>query len=222
MRLLIATRNRQKVGEIKAILGNEHHYFTLDQFPEAPVVVEDAPTFEGNATKKAVALACWLATRGASVDHVLADDSGLEVDSLQGAPGVHSARFAALDSGTPGNTPDAENNAKLLRLLAKTPAAEWTARFRCVIALTPVPDHPAKTSSPVCEANEAELQTQLFSGACEGRIIDGPRGAGGFGYDPLFVPNGFAETFAELGEEQKNRVSHRSKALAQLKVRLTQ
>ena len=220
MRLLIATRNRHKVGEIKSILGHEHEYLTLAQFPEAPNVVEDAATFEGNATKKAVALACWLATRGASVDHVLADDSGLEVDALHGAPGVHSARFAALDSGTHGNSPDADNNAKLLQLLSKTPTADRTARFRCVIAFTPVPGHTATPSSPVCEANEAELQTQLFSGACEGQIIDAPRGAHGFGYDPLFVPDGFAETFAELGEDQKNLISHRSKALQQLKARI--
>jgi len=220
MRLLIATRNRHKVGEIKAILGPQHDYFTLDEFPEAPEVTEDAPTFEGNATKKAVTLACWLATRGASVQHVLADDSGLEVDALKGAPGVHSARFAALDSATRGNTPDAENNSKLLRLLSNVPTAERMARFRCVIAFTPVPGSRIETSSPACEANEAELQTELFRGVCEGRIIDDPRGARGFGYDPLFVPNGFAETFAELGEEQKNRISHRSKALQQLKARI--
>jgi XTP/dITP diphosphohydrolase len=220
MRLLIATRNRHKVGEIKAILGHKHEYFTLDQFPGAPNVAEDAATFEGNATKKAVTIACWLATQETKVDHVLADDSGLEVDALQGAPGVHSARFSALDSGTHGNRADADNNAKLLRLLSRIPAAKRTARFRCVIAFTPVPHHTTKVSSPVCEANEAELQTQLFSGACEGRIIDAARGAWGFGYDPLFVPEGFAETFAELGEGEKNRISHRSKALEQLRARI--
>ena len=220
MRLLIATRNRHKVGEIKAILGHEHEYLTLDQFTGAPTAVEDAATFEGNATKKAVTLACWLAARGTDVDHVLADDSGLEVNALQGAPGVHSARFAALDSGAEGNSSDSENNGKLLRLLSEIPTTKRTARFRCVIAFTPVPGQTAKTASPVCEANEAELQTELFTGACEGRIIDAPRGGHGFGYDPLFVPNGFSETFAELGEEQKNRISHRSKALQKLKERI--
>jgi XTP/dITP diphosphohydrolase len=220
MRLLIATRNHHKLHEIKSILGGEHEYFTLDQFPGAPTVVEDAATFEGNAAKKAVTLACWLANRGVWVDHVLADDSGLEVDALHGAPGVHSARFAAFDSGLPGNSPDAENNAKLLRLLANIPETLRRARFRCVIAFTPVPARTPKAASPVCEANEAELETELFSGACEGRIIDTARGAHGFGYDPLFVPDGFSETFAELGEEQKNRISHRSKALQQLKARL--
>jgi XTP/dITP diphosphohydrolase len=219
MRLLIATRNRHKVGEIKAILGDAHAYFTLDQFRGAPNVVEDAPTFEGNATKKAVTLARWIASRG-GVDYILADDSGLEVDALNGAPGVHSARFAALDSRAPGNSPDAENNAKLLRLLASVPPEKRTARFRCVIAFTAVPAPANQTASPVCAADEAELGTELFSGACEGRMIDVPRGNHGFGYDPLFVPTGFDRTFAELGEEQKNQISHRSQALAKLKVRL--
>ncbi len=220
MHLLIATRNRHKVAEIKSILGTEHEYHTLDEFPDAPEVIEDASTFEGNATKKAVTLANWLATQNNGIDYVLADDSGLEVDALNGSPGVHSARFAALDSGAQGNSPDAENNAKLLQLLARTLPAKRTARFRCVLAFTPVPGAAAKTASPVCEANEAELQTQLFSGTCEGRIIDTPRGTHGFGYDPLFVPNGFSETFAELGEGQKNLISHRSKAVQQLKARI--
>src|ERR1700749_4324955 len=118
---LIATRNAHKVGEIRAILGNDFGYLTLADFPTAPKVVEDAGTFAGNATKKAVELAKWLAsTRPSTFDPrsflVLADDSGLEVDALNGAPGVYSARFAALDSGNPDNSPDAENNTKLLEL----------------------------------------------------------------------------------------------------------
>jgi XTP/dITP diphosphohydrolase len=220
MRLLIATRNRHKVGEIKAILGGGHEYLTLDEFPGAPAVVEDAPSFEGNATKKSVALSRWVADHRADVDYIVADDSGLEVDALSGAPGVHSARFAALDSGVQGNSSDRDNNAKLLQLLAAVSDEKRTARFRCVIAFTPVPNSGVLTASPVCAADEAELQTELFSGACEGRILSGPRGAHGFGYDPLFVPNGFPETFAELGEEQKNRISHRSKALEKLKSHL--
>src|SRR5690242_20683087 len=119
---VIATRNAHKVGEIRAILGSQYQYSTLTDFPDAPNVIEDANSFAGNATKKAVELAKWLASsRHSTLDtrhsHVLADDSGLEVDSLNGAPGVYSARFAAMDSGKPGNSPDAENNAKLLRLL---------------------------------------------------------------------------------------------------------
>lgn len=222
LNLLIATRNKHKVEEIKAILGNRFEYFTLRDFPAAPQVVEDAPNFVGNATKKAVSLANWIAAQGNAkgIDYVLADDSGLEVDHLNGAPGVHSARFAALDSGAPGNSADADNNAKLLRLLQKIPKEKKTGRFRCVIAFTPVPTGRVEVASTTCEANEAELATQIFDGACEGAILDAARGVHGFGYDPLFVPNGFSETFAELGEETKNRISHRSRALEKLRQRL--
>ena len=222
--MLIATRNRHKVGEIRAILGGSFQFLTLNDFPDAPKVVEDAPTFAGNATKKAVELARWLAAKYSifniqhpSSNFVLADDSGLEVDALDGAPGVHSARFAALDSAKSGNTPDADNNARLLRLLKVVPLEKRTARFRCVIALTPVLSEKIENASPVCCADEFEMQTELFDGACEGRIILKPRGNNGFGYDPLFVPVGFEQTFAELGEDVKNRLSHRAKALEKLK-----
>lgn len=223
--LIIATRNEHKVGEIRAILSDSFRYLTLRDFPGAPPVVEDANTFAGNATKKAVELAQWLALRQEKLEtdgpaYVLADDSGLEVDALQGAPGVYSARFAALDPGKPGNSPDAENNAKLLRLLQNVPATKRTARFRCVIALTPVLGISATNASPVCAANEAELETEVFDGACEGRIALAPSGAGGFGYDPLFVPDGYEQSFAELGEDVKNQLSHRAKALAKLRERL--
>ena len=220
--VLIATRNRHKVEEIKSVLGNDFNFLTLDEFPGAPPVVEHAADFAGNATKKAVVLAHWIASTGnpRRVENVLADDSGLEVDALNGAPGVHSARFAALDSGAPGNSPDAANNAKLLKLLAGTPDAKRRGRFRCVIAFTPVPDEPRRGASPVCEADEAEVATQLFDGTCEGKILEAPRGTHGFGYDPLFVPDGFDETFAELGEDTKNLISHRSRALQRLRERL--
>ena len=224
--LLIATRNAHKAGEIRAILG-EGRYLTLDGFPGAPNVVEDASTFAGNATKKAVELAKWLSAANDSrfTIHdsrlfVLADDSGLEVDALNGAPGVHSARFAALDSGAAGNSSDAENIAKLLRLLKDVPLEERTARFRCVIALTPLIRDKVESASPVCYVDEFEMQTQFFEGACEGRIGFAPRGQCGFGYDPLFLPDGITQTFAELGEEIKNRLSHRGRALAKLKDRL--
>ncbi|HEX4646597.1 MAG TPA: non-canonical purine NTP pyrophosphatase, partial [Verrucomicrobiae bacterium] len=123
--LLIATRNAHKVDEIRAILSARFDYLTLRDFPDAPAVKEDAGTFAGNATKKAVQLARWLGqvqglkskVQSGSRWLVLADDSGLEVDALGGAPGVHSARFAALDHGREANSSDAENNAKLLRLL---------------------------------------------------------------------------------------------------------
>jgi XTP/dITP diphosphohydrolase len=208
---ILATRNRHKVSEIQAVLGTDCRYRTQADLPGAPAVVEDAPTFAGNARKKALALAGWLRSAGwpggQGEAWVLADDSGLEVDALGGAPGVHSARFAALDTGRPGNSSDAENNAKLLRLLAGVPAERRTARFRCVIALAPA----AATADPQPGA------VQLFEGTCEGRILDQPRGAHGFGYDPLFLPDGQVRTFAELTEEAKNRLSHRARALAQVR-----
>ena len=156
--------------------------------------------------------------RGAAF--VLADDSGLEVDALDGAPGVHSARFAAAERLNSGNTSDGENNAKLLRLLEQVPEAKRTARFRCVLALTPVLRAADTNASPVCAADELELSTEVFDGSCEGRIGFGPRGRGGFGYDPLFIPEGRTESFAELGEDIKNQSSHRARALAKLRARL--
>ena len=233
--LLIATRNAHKIVEIRTILGQGFCYLTLNDIPDSPDVVEDAGTFSGNATKKAVALAQGLnraraaeggvRIEGAKADtpgqmYVLADDSGLEVDALGGAPGVHSARFAALDTGEPGNSPTDQNNAKLLRLLKGVTAPGRTARFRCVVALTPACLATSETSSPVCHPNKFEAQTELFEGACEGRIGFEPRGCGGFGYDPLFIPAGYGQTFAELGEDVKNTLSHRAKALVKVKLRL--
>ena len=182
--LLVATRNRHKLDEIRAILGLEAAQLrsALD-YPDIPDVVEDGATFEANAIKKAVALrdatGCW----------ALADDSGLEVDALGGAPGVRSARYA----GEPCD--HAANNAKLLRELAG--ASDRRARFRCVLALAG-PDGSIRT----------------VDGRCEGRIAHELRGAGGFGYDPLFLPDGHDVTFAELGAAAKNAISHRGRALA--------
>ena len=219
--LLIATRNEHKVHEIRTMLGSDFRCLTLKDFPSAPEVTEDATDFAGNATKKAVELAQWVSqTQPHSPqlpDFVLADDSGLEVDALNGAPGVHSARFAALDTGTPGNSRDVDNNTKLLRLLAGVPVEKRTARFRCVLALTPVLTNRVESASPVCYANEFELQTQLFDGACEGRILPLPTRPEGFGYDPLFVPAGHQDSFAELGDAVKNGLSHRGQALTKLK-----
>jgi XTP/dITP diphosphohydrolase len=217
MTIVIATRNAHKVDEIRSILGGSFQFLTLNDFPDAPKVVEDAPTFAGNATKKAVELAQWLASDSRFTIHnsrcfVLADDSGLEVDALGGAPGVHSARFAAMDQSADGlsaNSPDADNNAKLLRLLKDVPPEKRTARFHCVIALVQVQSPKSKVQGP-----------QLFDGACEGRIGFAPRGKNGFGYDPLFVPVGFEQTFAELGEDVKNRLSHRARALEKLKAHI--
>lgn len=226
--LFLATRNRHKVSELQSLLGDTVRCLDLSHAPGAPDAVEDANTFAGNAMKKSLTLARWLATQSPEQIPalkepnlaVLADDSGLEVDALNGAPGVHSARFAALDSGQPGNSKDADNNAKLLGLLANVPAEKRTARFRCVLALSPIIRTETHTASPVCAADEAEVQTEVFDGACEGHIILTPSGAGGFGYDPLFVPAGYEKSFAELGEEIKNTISHRANALTKLRARL--
>jgi XTP/dITP diphosphohydrolase len=146
----------------------------------------------------------------------LADDSGLEVDALNGAPGVYSARFAALDKE--GNSSDLENRARLLRLLRDVPAPKRTARFQCVLALTPVREPAKENASPVCYADELEMETELFEGACEGGIGFSEKGQGGFGYDSLFTPQGHSNTFGELPEDVKNRISHRAQALAKLQV----
>ncbi len=183
MKLLIATRNRHKFEEIRAILAVPGlELIGADDVPGLPEVEEDAPTFEGNAIKKALTLAqasgCWS----------MADDSGLEVVALGGAPGVISARYAGPAASTPAN------NAKLLRELAGV--IDRRARFRCVLALC-APDG----------------RTWTVEGRCEGRMLEAPRGANGFGYDPLFVPEGHAQTFAELPAEVKNGISHRGRAL---------
>jgi len=203
--IVLATRNAHKVAEIRGILGGHVRLLSQNDFPGAPAAVEDADTFAGNATKKAEGLAAWLAVHSREVFvgrpyYVLADDSGLEVDALGGAPGVYSARFAAEDAGGTANSSDAANNAKLLRLLQGVPPEKRAARFRCVLALA-----------------AQDRATRLFEGHCEGRIALAPAGPGGFGYDPLFIPEGCAQSFAELGEEVKNKISHRARALAQLR-----
>ena len=214
--LIIATRNAHKFEEISAILGRSFRLLSLKEFNDAPAVVEDQPTFAKNAVKKARELARWLTylpnaefrIPGASAS-VLADDSGLEVDALQGAPGVHSARFAALDSGTaPGaaaNCSDADNIVKLLDLLKLVPSEKRTARFRCVLSLIAV-----KPPQPTVAGH-------LFEGVCDGRIALQPAGQGGFGYDPLFIPAGYNQSFAELGEDVKNRIGHRALALDKMR-----
>jgi XTP/dITP diphosphohydrolase len=220
--LLVATRNTHKVIEIRDILGNQFQCLSLDDFPEAPPVHESGITFAQNAAKKAVELAAWLPIAAslqplvARLNFVLADDSGLEVDALNGEPGVHSARFAAMDRAE-GNSSDKDNLNKLLHLLKNVPIEKRNARFRCVLALTPaVPS----SSGKLLTAKDFETQTKLFEGACEGRIAFAPRGKGGFGYDPVFIPAGYEQSFAELGDlgdTFKNQLSHRAKALGKLK-----
>lgn len=183
--ILIATNNRGKLREVQEILaGLPVVLTTLDQFPDLPDAVEDADTFEGNAERKAIhyvrLTGLW----------TLADDSGLEVDALGGAPGVYSARYA----GRQGD--DAANNAKLIAKLADVPAGQRTARFKCAIALA---------------GPEGTLATS--HGTFEGLIVDDPRGSNGFGYDPHFFLPAFGMTAAQLPPEQKNQISHRAQAL---------
>lgn len=184
MHLVIATRNRHKLEEIRAIFAFNHLEISsaLD-YPHLPDVEETGMTFAENAILKARTLA------DATGRWAMADDSGLEVDALDGAPGVYSARFA----GEPVNY--AANNEKLLRLMAGQ--QNRAARFHTVLAL----------ASP-------DGRNYTVNGKCEGRIIESPRGTAGFGYDPLFVPEGEHLTFAEMPAEKKNRISHRARALA--------
>jgi XTP/dITP diphosphohydrolase len=188
MTIVLATHNPGKLAELRVLFRSlpVEVMSIRDVAPSYTPPVEDGATFEENAAKKARAAA--EATRLVAI----ADDSGLEVDALGGRPGVRSARFARE-----GAT-DAENNATLLDALQEIEDAGRTARFRCVIALV---DPFADTTRP--------LQVE---GRCEGAIARSPRGESGFGYDPLFVVAGSERTFAEIGEDEKNSVSHRGKA----------
>ena len=200
-RIVIASGNTHKAEEIQALLGDDFECRTLKDYPGAPEVEEDAATFAGNAVKKALSLVDWLKhNEDFTEGWVLADDSGLEVDALDGAPGVRSARYAS--GTTDGNSPDEANNAKLLTALDGEPEHQRTARFRCVLAL-------ARAG--------AYGQPELFEGACEGHIAEAPAGSEGFGYDPLFVPENFVDTFGTLGAEIKGMLSHRAAALRKLK-----
>jgi XTP/dITP diphosphohydrolase len=185
--LLVSTRNAHKVAEIREILGSTFEVLDLSTIAVVGEVEETGVTFEENATLKA------LAVSGHFDGWVIADDSGLEVDALGGAPGVWSARFSG-DGAT-----DASNRALLLEKLEGVRGKERSARFRCVIVLA-----------------RAGRKFATFSGSIEGVVINQEKGAGGFGYDPLFVPEGHCETFAQLGADVKNALSHRAKALAGL------
>ena len=191
--LLIATKNAHKTAEIRAMLKT-WEVSDLTAHPDIPAPEETGATFAENAVIKALAAS----QRFAGL--VLADDSGLEVDALGGAPGVISARYAG-----PGAS-DADNRARLLRELASAGARGQarTARFRCAMALA---EHGAVLGT--------------WDGAVEGIIINQEKGAGGFGYDSLFVPEGFCETFGQLPPETKNQLSHRARALAKVAAFLT-
>jgi len=210
LKLIAATGNTHKVKEIQDILGYEFIVASMPEDLKKVEIVENAPDFSGNAAKKALTVAQLIFKGGCMESElfgVVADDSGLEVDALNGAPGVHSARFALIGAGDSSHRSRSEidkaNNEKLLALLTDVPWEKRTARFRCVLALV---TRDAPSGPP-----------HFFEGTCEGRIQFAPSGDGGFGYDPLFVPEGFEQSFAELGHEVKNRISHRARALEKLR-----
>ena len=190
--ILFATTNAGKLREVRAILaGLAVRLESLTDHPSIPAAVEDADTFEGNARLKAIHYS-RLTNRW-----TLTDDSGLEVDALGGRPGVHSSRYA----GPEGDA--AANNAKLVRELDGVPAEKRTARFRCVVVL----------------ANGSEVLATA-SGKWEGLIVDDPRGANGFGYDPHFFVPHYGITSAEMTPEQKNRLSHRGQAFTAIRAEI--
>jgi XTP/dITP diphosphohydrolase len=191
--LVVATRNRHKTREIQHILGPEFRVRDLGAHPEVSEIRESGTSFAENAKLKALAASRQLS------DLVIADDSGLEVDGLGGAPGIYSARYAGASAT------NRDKIAKLLRELARVRATDdrRRARFRCVVALA---------------RNSNLLGT--FEGIVDGRIADEARGDSGFGYDPIFIPQGFEQTFAELPTELKNAISHRAKAVRALADRL--
>jgi len=190
MDLLLATRNPNKTREFRELLGQPFNVIDLSSFPEIAIPEETGRTFEENAGLKAIAASKQLPSL------VIADDSGLEVEALGGAPGVFSARYAGENAG------DVSNVDKLLRELRKQNIAteKRSAQFRCVIAL----------------AQNGKL-LGVFEGFVEGKIVDPPRGSAGFGYDPIFEPKGFDQTFAEITPESKNKISHRGQAIAALR-----
>lgn len=189
---LLATRNAYKAREFSEILGPGFAVRDLSAEPDAPVIEESGRSFAENAILKAVTISRQYPGL------LLGDDSGLEVDVLDGAPGIYSARYAGRDAK------DTDNTAKLLGELAPhRGTGPLTARFCCVLALA---------------QNGALLGT--FEGAMEGTIVETPRGNSGFGYDPVFLPAGSARTFAELSAGEKNRISHRARATELLRAAL--
>jgi XTP/dITP diphosphohydrolase len=187
--LLLATRNAHKTREFFEILAGEFVVRDLSAVPDAPVIEETGSTFAENAILKAVAISKQF------LGLVVADDSGLEVDALDGAPGIYSARYAG---------PGAKDHDNIERLLSELRGCSLprppSARFRCVLALV----------------RDGEL-LDTFAGTVEGTIVDVPRGDAGFGYDPVFQPAGLTKTFADLSPVEKNRISHRAQAIRLLR-----
>ena len=184
MKVVIATKNKNKVKEIKEKFRDVDHidFLSLEEYPQAPDVIEDGSTFEENALKKARAISEFTGLAA------MADDSGLEVDALEGRPGIYSARYAGE------NATDRERNEKLLREMEKV--EDRKANFTCVIAIA-LPDG----------------SHHLVRGTCDGTISLSPSGEGGFGYDPVFFLPQYDKTMAEIPLEEKNRISHRAHAL---------
>lgn len=186
MNIVLATRNQKKTEELRRILaGTTVLLQNLGDFPSCPEVVEDGLTFQDNSAKKALQVAGFTGLMS------LADDSGLVVESLGGAPGVWSARYAGPEAT------DADNLQALLQAMAGVPPAERRARFECVLTLA-----------------RPDGWMRHFSGSCSGMIAEVPRGMNGFGYDPVFVPDACVQTFAEMPGAQKDAMSHRGRALA--------
>jgi XTP/dITP diphosphohydrolase len=199
--LVFATRNQGKLAELRELLPGIA-VLSVDEAAARlghpiPEVIEDADTFAGNAAKKAREVSA------ATALPALADDSGLEVDALGGAPGVISARYA----GVSGHAADAANNAKLLAALHGVPPERRTARFRASLAL-------ADVRGPLAD------RVLASDGTCEGVILDSPRGTGGFGYDPLFFAPELGQTFAEAGIGPKSDLSHRARAMRAMRPQL--
>jgi XTP/dITP diphosphohydrolase len=188
--LIVATRNAHKTREIQRILGADFSVSDLSAYPEIPETLESGKTFEENAILKAIAVS------GQLTGLVVADDSGLEVDALGGDPGIHSARYAGA------NASDKEKIEKLLSELVKIGANsnQRLARFRCVLAL----------------ARDGQI-LGTFEGVVEGEIANQACGSHGFGYDPIFLPEGFGQTFGEFAPAEKDRWSHRARALEKLR-----
>lgn len=194
--ILLATRNRHKTREIQSMLGEGVIVTDITQAPELPEIEETGLTFEENSKLKAEGISRHVS------GIVLADDSGLEVDALGKEPGVYSARYAALGmpAGTTPDRIDEANTALVLEKMSGVPHELRTARFRCVLAVA-----------------ENGVTLAVFDGTVEGILASEVKGEGGFGYDPIFMPLGYRETFGELSAEVKHTMSHRSRALAQFR-----
>lgn len=210
--LLLGTRNPGKIHEIKLILGDlPYEFSSLNDFPHVAVAEENEDTYAGNAIAKAQFYA-----RATGVI-ALADDSGLEVEALGGAPGVISARYAGE------NASDADRRELLLSELAKTASDKTGSDHRHV--RDDLEDRDARRARFVCAIAIASVDGEVLNlseGICEGTITFAPRGTSGFGYDPLFVPDGYEQTFAELSDDVKNQISHRARALLKLRDILSQ